>query len=85
MRESTQKFAIQSMTGFGRAEAEFGDGRVSVEVRTVNSRHLDVRVRAGRELTAFERTVRTAVARHFARGAGFLLSGEEAVSQLPDP
>src|SRR5262245_56515508 len=57
------------MTGFGRGEASFGPGRLSVEVRTVNSRHLDVRVRASRELAAFERVVRTAVARHFVRGA----------------
>jgi uncharacterized protein (TIGR00255 family) len=69
VRETTGKFAVNSMTGFGRGEATFGPGRVSVEVRTVNSRHLDVRVRAGRELAAFERTVRTAVARHFVRGS----------------
>jgi uncharacterized protein (TIGR00255 family) len=69
VRENTQKFAIQSMTGFGRGEAAFGEGRLAVEVRTVNSRHLDVRVRASRELAAFERTVRTGVARHFVRGA----------------
>ena len=69
MRENTEKFAVTSMTGFGRGEAVFGDGRLSVEVRTVNSRHLDVRVRAGRELASFERTVRSVVARHFVRGS----------------
>src|SRR5262245_14149002 len=57
------------MTGFGRGEVAFGEGRLSVEVRTVNSRHLDVRVRSGRELAAFERTVRAGVAKHFVRGA----------------
>ncbi len=61
--------AVHSLTGFGRGEADFGEGRLSVEVRTVNSRHLDVRVRASRELATFERSVRTAVARHFVRGA----------------
>jgi uncharacterized protein (TIGR00255 family) len=60
---------IRSMTGFGRGETSFGDGRLSVEVRSVNSRHLDVRVRSGRELAAFERAVRAGVARHFVRGA----------------
>ena len=69
MQESTEKTAIHSMTGFGRGEVAFGEGRLSVEVRTVNSRHLDVRVRSGRELAAFERVVRAGVAKHFVRGA----------------
>lgn len=36
---------LQSMTGFGAGEAPFGDGLLKVELRSVNHRHLDLRVR----------------------------------------
>lgn len=38
------------MTGFGTGEAPFGLGKLSVEVRGVNHRFLDVRVRVPREM-----------------------------------
>jgi uncharacterized protein (TIGR00255 family) len=53
------------MTGFGRAEGPLG---LTAEVRSVNSRHLEVRVRLPRELAAFERDARAAAARFFERG-----------------
>jgi uncharacterized protein (TIGR00255 family) len=42
---------MRSMTGFGTGEAPFGVGKLSVEVRGVNHRFLDVRVRVPREMT----------------------------------
>ncbi len=42
---------MRSMTGFGTGEAPFGAGKLSVEVRGVNHRFLDVRVRVPREMT----------------------------------
>ncbi len=42
---------MRSMTGFGTGEAPFGTGKLSVEVRGVNHRFLDVRVRVPREMT----------------------------------
>jgi uncharacterized protein (TIGR00255 family) len=41
---------MRSMTGFGMGESPFGAGKLSVEVRGVNHRFLDVRVRVPREL-----------------------------------
>ena len=61
---------IRSMTGFGRGEAELGEGRVSAEVRCGNSRHLEVRVRLPREWSEFEGTLREAASRPFGRGQG---------------
>ena len=55
----------RSMTGFGRADGPQG---LSAEVRTVNSRHLEVRVRLPRELAALEREARAAASRWFERG-----------------
>src|SRR5688500_13484699 len=39
------------MTGHGAGEAPLGKGSVKVEVRAVNHRHLDVRVRVSDELS----------------------------------
>jgi uncharacterized protein (TIGR00255 family) len=41
---------MRSMTGFGLGEVPLGDGKLGVEVRGVNHRFLDVRVRVPREL-----------------------------------
>lgn len=41
---------MKSMTGFGAGEAALPEGRVVAELRTVNSRHLEVRVRLPKEL-----------------------------------
>ncbi|MGD0526998.1 MAG: YicC/YloC family endoribonuclease [Polyangiaceae bacterium] len=41
---------MRSMTGFGLGEVPFGGGRLAVEIRGVNHRFLDVRVRVPREL-----------------------------------
>ena len=38
------------MTGFGAGDAPLGDGRVAVEIRSLNHRYLDVRVRTPTEL-----------------------------------
>lgn len=59
---------IRSMTGFGRGEAALGQGRVSAEVRCVNSRHLEVRVRIPREWSEFEAALREAASHAFGRG-----------------
>lgn len=38
------------MTGFGAGQAHFGDARISVELRALNHRHTEVRVRLPNEL-----------------------------------
>ncbi|MFQ5697700.1 MAG: YicC/YloC family endoribonuclease [Myxococcota bacterium] len=60
---------LHSMTGFGRGEAAIGGARVGAEVRCVNSRHLDLRLRLPRELAALEAPLRAEVASYFARGS----------------
>lgn len=41
---------MQSMTGFGAGEAALGEGTLRVELRAVNHRHLDLRVRCAEGL-----------------------------------
>jgi uncharacterized protein (TIGR00255 family) len=59
---------MRSMTGFGRGEAPLGGGVLAAEVKTVNGRHLDVRLRLPRELSAFEQPLRELSAGFFERG-----------------
>lgn len=60
--------AISSMTGHGVGEAELGRGRVRIEVRAVNHRYLDVRVRLPLELAEHTGAVEERVRRALRRG-----------------
>jgi uncharacterized protein (TIGR00255 family) len=42
---------MRSMTGFGSGEVTFGTGRLTLELRALNHRHTEVRVRVPSELT----------------------------------
>jgi uncharacterized protein (TIGR00255 family) len=59
---------MRSMTGFGTGEAPFGTGRLSIEVRGVNHRFLDVRVRVPREMTELAPFVEQLAREKLARG-----------------
>jgi uncharacterized protein (TIGR00255 family) len=56
------------MTGFGRSEVGGRTLTLSVEVRSVNHRHLDIAVRLPRALAAFEPEVRRLVQSRLERG-----------------
>ena len=56
------------MTGFGRAEATSGTFTITVEIRSVNHRHLDVALRAPRALASFEIDARKLIASRIDRG-----------------
>jgi uncharacterized protein (TIGR00255 family) len=58
----------RSMTGFARVRKTEGDREVSVTVKTVNHRGLDVHFRMPMELDAFEIPLRAAVKRLVVRG-----------------
>ena len=59
---------IYSMTGFGGSEV-VGDGfRIAVELRSVNSRFLEVGVRVPRVLGRYEEEIKTAIGRALRRG-----------------
>lgn len=59
---------IRSMTGFGSAEHEMDVNPLEIEIRTVNHRHLDVRVRFPRFLSALETDVKARVRDRLERG-----------------
>ena len=59
---------IRSMTGYGSAKGEAAGLSLSVELKSVNNRYLDVSVKLPRTLMFAEEPVRAAVARHISRG-----------------
>jgi uncharacterized protein (TIGR00255 family) len=59
---------IQSMTGYAAASAPTARGVLSLELRSVNSRFLDLQLRVPEELRALEPALRELVAARLARG-----------------
>ena len=59
---------IRSMTGFGCASFQVGGIAFEVEVRSVNHRHLDLRVRLPRPLSVLEPAVRERAQSRISRG-----------------
>ncbi|MEQ1888826.1 MAG: YicC/YloC family endoribonuclease, partial [Alphaproteobacteria bacterium] len=59
---------IASMTGFGHADGEYEAFRWTWELRSVNGRGLDVRVRMPSDLSTLESTIREKTAQKFKRG-----------------
>jgi uncharacterized protein (TIGR00255 family) len=59
---------IQSMTGFGRASVACAGVSFDIEMRAVNHRYLDLRIRVPRWLAGLESEVRARVGERFSRG-----------------
>lgn len=59
---------IQSMTGFGQKQAPWQDGSVTVEIRSVNHRYLEVACRLPRPLHTLEEPLKKAVQQRCTRG-----------------
>ena len=59
---------VCSMTGFGRGEAVEGSRRITVEMKSVNNRFLDLSMKMPRMLNPYEAKIRTEVGRFIRRG-----------------
>jgi uncharacterized protein (TIGR00255 family) len=59
---------IKSMTGYGSAKGAVGELKISVELKSVNNRYLDVSVRMPRSFLFSEDAVKAAVGKHISRG-----------------
>ncbi len=67
MRES-RRTGLRSMTGHGVGEVALGSSRVQIEVRSVNHRYLEVRVRLPTELLEHSGFVEEQARNHLGRG-----------------
>ncbi len=60
---------ISSMTGYGRKEiSTSGESRLTIEIRSVNNRFMDIQIRAPRMLAALEPRIKKSVQDGFSRG-----------------
>jgi uncharacterized protein (TIGR00255 family) len=59
---------LRSMTAFASAEAETGHGSLTIELRSVNHRYLELGLRLPEELRALETAMRERVAAKLSRG-----------------
>lgn len=59
---------ITSMTGFGRQQAAWSGGAVTIEVRSVNHRFLETSIRLPKTMTSLEELFKKIIQQHCARG-----------------
>ena len=50
---------IKSMTGFGRCELSNEKRKITVELKSVNHRYLDINIRMPKKLNFFEAAIRS--------------------------
>ncbi len=59
---------INSMTGFGRAELQNADRKITVELKSVNHRYLEFNIRAPRKFNLFDSAIRNVLRDYAQRG-----------------
>jgi uncharacterized protein (TIGR00255 family) len=59
---------MKSMTGYGRASVAGDNFSVSVDLKTVNNRFLDIHLRIGSELSALEPSIKKRISSRLSRG-----------------
>jgi uncharacterized protein (TIGR00255 family) len=59
---------MKSMTGYGEGAAEIERTRITVQLRSLNHRHLDLQLRSPREYLPFEEEIRKAIREKVRRG-----------------
>lgn len=59
---------IRSMTGFGRCETTDGTRKITVEMKSVNHRYLDISVKIPKKLSFFETAIRGELKEYIQRG-----------------
>ena len=59
---------IKSMTGFGRCEMQEAERKITVEMKSVNHRYLDMNVKMPKKLNFFEAAIRNELKNYIQRG-----------------
>jgi len=72
---------IKSMTGFGRAEVSSESCKVTVEMKSVNHRYLDVNMKMPKKLNFFEASIRNLLKEYIQRGKVDLFISYEDLSE----
>lgn len=59
---------VKSMTGFGRCEVSEGNRKLTVEMKSVNHRYLDINIKMPKKLNCFESAIRNLLKTYIQRG-----------------
>ena len=59
---------VQSMTGFGRGEASDDTYKITIEMKSVNHRYLDMSIRMPHKFAFYENNIRATIKNRIARG-----------------
>jgi len=73
---------MKSMTGYGKGTTAGDDFSVSVDLKTVNNRFLDIHLRAGSELAALEPVIKKRISQRLSRGRVDVTISVERTAQL---
>lgn len=67
---------LESMTGFGRGEAKTRAGSINIELKSVNSKYLEIKTRMPKYYSAYDTRISSYLKKHFKRGYIDLFLGE---------
>src|ERR1044072_6232415 len=73
---------MKSMTGYGKAMVAGDDFSVSVDLKTVNNRFLDIHLRVGSERASLEPSIKKRISSRLSRGRVDVTVSMERVSQI---
>jgi uncharacterized protein (TIGR00255 family) len=73
---------MKSMTGYGKAMVAGEDFSVSVDLKTVNNRFLDIHLRVGSELAALEPAIKKRITARLSRGRVDVTVSMERAAQM---
>ena len=77
---------IQSMTGYGKATVAFGEKKIHVELKSLNSKAMDLSVRIAPLYREKEMEIRTQITKALERGkVDFSLWAEKEVAEMATP
>ena len=75
---------IKSMTGFGRCELSNEKRKITVELKSVNHRYLDINIRMPKKLNFFEAAIRSLLKEYMQRGKVDVFISYEDFSRTDD-
>lgn len=76
---------IKSMTGFGRGESSADGFQVTVEIKTLNSRYLDISIRVPQSIQEYEFDIKEEIQKKLSRGKVHVNVNVDKTNQLsPD-
>src|SRR5689334_21132503 len=73
---------MKSMTGYGKSMVAGDDFSVSVDLKTVNNRFLDIHLRVGSELASLEPSIKKRISSRLSRGRVDVTVSMERVAQI---